>query len=201
MAGPAHERMNARSCRVWAGPGLDADTTAARKGDGELKQDSIWANRELKEIEHRDRTSALMAGTLALPSGRVPHRSGPHERAQSTGQAWDRKQARLGKQGTRQGLHSARLVKMEQRARRGRRRAQGGLRQGAAGRWRERSKGQLGSWPTGVGGGSRSPNAGEPGAMGAAWVWRNPSREGKDLGARTGAPSMEGLSRMRPEQD
>jgi hypothetical protein len=60
----------------------------------------------------------------------------------------------------------------------------------------ERSKEQLGSWLTGVGGGSRSPNAGEPGARGAAWVWRNPSREGKDLGARTGAPSMEGLSRM-----
>jgi hypothetical protein len=25
LAGPAHERMNARSCRVWAGSGLDAD--------------------------------------------------------------------------------------------------------------------------------------------------------------------------------
>jgi hypothetical protein len=27
-----------------------------------------------------------------------------------------------------------------------------------------RTKGQLGSWPTGVGGGSRGPNVGEPGA-------------------------------------
>jgi hypothetical protein len=26
LARPAHERMNARSCRVWTGSGLDADT-------------------------------------------------------------------------------------------------------------------------------------------------------------------------------
>jgi hypothetical protein len=41
-----------------------------------------------------------------------------------------------------------------------------------------RTKGQLGSWPTGVGGGSRGPNVGEPGA---ACLRRT---EGSSMGSR-----------------